>query len=194
MNTLILDSAYGAKAAVLISNKLVSLQHGNGLKEADNYLQVIDSALKDSKLTIDDIDTICLNVGPGSFTGLRVALSVAKGLGFDQKMKYRTFTSFDYIDSKNPKVLDGFSSFVYTSENGNMQCVDIASLKGGKYVCLNEKLKAQIESAGGKAEVVQLLPYEKIVLKSVETELKYISPLYLRASQAELQRAQKTQK
>src|SRR5271157_1812848 len=42
----------------------------------------IDTALKGSGLTIDDIDVFGIASGPGSFTGLRVGLSTVKGLSY----------------------------------------------------------------------------------------------------------------
>jgi tRNA threonylcarbamoyladenosine biosynthesis protein TsaB len=42
----------------------------------------IDQILKRNRLTIDDIDEIIVGVGPGSYTGLRVAVMVAKMLAY----------------------------------------------------------------------------------------------------------------
>jgi len=38
--------------------------------------------LKEAKITADDLSGICVFVGPGSFTGLRIGLSFANGLAF----------------------------------------------------------------------------------------------------------------
>jgi tRNA threonylcarbamoyladenosine biosynthesis protein TsaB len=42
----------------------------------------IEKLLKDQKLELKDLGAIAINEGPGSFTGLRVGSSVAKGLCF----------------------------------------------------------------------------------------------------------------
>jgi tRNA threonylcarbamoyladenosine biosynthesis protein TsaB len=42
----------------------------------------IDQALRRASLDITDIDALCVTTGPGSFTGLRIGLSTAKGLCF----------------------------------------------------------------------------------------------------------------
>jgi len=47
---------------------------------SERMMTAIDWALKQSDLTLDQIDTIAVASGPGSFTGLRIGLATAKGL------------------------------------------------------------------------------------------------------------------
>ena len=42
----------------------------------------IDEMLKELGLTLADCDAVCVSIGPGSYTGLRVGVSTAKGLCF----------------------------------------------------------------------------------------------------------------
>jgi len=59
----------------LIEN-LINKKHDELLSE---YTQ---SILKNNQLKVIDIDTISVSIGPGSFTGLRVGLSFAKGIAY----------------------------------------------------------------------------------------------------------------
>ncbi|MBQ3438234.1 MAG: tRNA (adenosine(37)-N6)-threonylcarbamoyltransferase complex dimerization subunit type 1 TsaB [Fusobacterium sp.] len=43
-------------------------------------MPVIDNLFKISELSINNIDKIAVSIGPGSFTGVRIALGIAKGL------------------------------------------------------------------------------------------------------------------
>jgi len=45
-----------------------------------SILALIDQVLTESDLTIEKVDGFCLTVGPGSFTGLRVGVSLVKGM------------------------------------------------------------------------------------------------------------------
>jgi len=45
-------------------------------------LPTVESVLNDASLTIDDIDTVAYGRGPGSFTGVRIGISIAQGLAF----------------------------------------------------------------------------------------------------------------
>jgi tRNA threonylcarbamoyladenosine biosynthesis protein TsaB len=51
-----------------------------GNKQSINIIPKITQLLKQCDATIGDIDAIIYNCGPGSFTGLRIGLSVAKGI------------------------------------------------------------------------------------------------------------------
>jgi len=51
-------------------------------RKAQVVLPLVEKLLKDHKLELKDITGIKVNAGPGSFTGLRVGVSVANALGY----------------------------------------------------------------------------------------------------------------
>lgn len=53
-----------------------------GQKSSRKLLPFIDEVLKKNGKTVKDLTEIEVNVGPGSFTGLRVGVSVANTLGW----------------------------------------------------------------------------------------------------------------
>jgi len=50
-----------------------------GKGHAEHLIGVVDEALAAAGLGLKDIDVIAVSVGPGSFTGIRVAVSTARG-------------------------------------------------------------------------------------------------------------------
>ncbi|MFC1625223.1 tRNA (adenosine(37)-N6)-threonylcarbamoyltransferase complex dimerization subunit type 1 TsaB, partial [Patescibacteria group bacterium] len=51
-------------------------------QKSQKLLPFIDKTLKKKKLSIKDLTEIEVNTGPGSFTGLKVGVSVAQTLGW----------------------------------------------------------------------------------------------------------------
>lgn len=49
---------------------------------AERLMGMVDEVVREGKISLDGIRVIAVSIGPGSFTGLRIGLSVAKGLGF----------------------------------------------------------------------------------------------------------------
>lgn len=53
-----------------------------GFTHAENLHNFIDDVLEKAQLTITDIDAVAVSKGPGSYTGLRIGVSAAKGICF----------------------------------------------------------------------------------------------------------------
>jgi tRNA threonylcarbamoyladenosine biosynthesis protein TsaB len=49
---------------------------------AERVMSLIDEALRTAETGLDAVDAIAVSTGPGSFTGLRIGVSVAKGLAY----------------------------------------------------------------------------------------------------------------
>ena len=76
-------SAKSASVAVTDGEKLLSECYVNaGLTHSKTLMPMIDNALSQAGLTLEDIDALCVNAGPGSFTGVRIGVSAVKGIAF----------------------------------------------------------------------------------------------------------------
>jgi len=64
---------------------------------SERLLPQIDYGLKHCKLTIDDIDLVCLANGPGSFTGIRIGLSTAKGICLAKEIPLLPINSLELL-------------------------------------------------------------------------------------------------
>ncbi len=74
-------SASPASVAITENGKVLSSSYINiNLTHSQTLMNMVDGALKNVRLTIDGIDAFAVSAGPGSFTGLRIALSLIKGL------------------------------------------------------------------------------------------------------------------
>ncbi|MBR1811302.1 MAG: tRNA (adenosine(37)-N6)-threonylcarbamoyltransferase complex dimerization subunit type 1 TsaB [Clostridia bacterium] len=82
MNVLGIDSsALTASAAVTANGVLLAEQFvNNGLTHSETLAPLTIQALASAGKTPDDIDVIAVTNGPGSFTGVRIGVALAKGL------------------------------------------------------------------------------------------------------------------
>ena len=71
--------------SVAIGNEngiLAQKEVNDGYTHAENLHMFIDEVIKDSGLNRKDIDAIAVGKGPGSYTGLRIGVSAAKGIAY----------------------------------------------------------------------------------------------------------------
>lgn len=53
-----------------------------GNNHSENIMNAVDGLFKISKYSIKDIDKVAVSIGPGSFTGIRIGVGIAKGLAY----------------------------------------------------------------------------------------------------------------
>jgi len=82
MTTLFIDTSSNVEVLVglEIDGKKFVEKRELDRKKAQIVLPMIDELLKTHHLTIEDLDAIEVAEGPGSFTGLRVGISIANTL------------------------------------------------------------------------------------------------------------------
>lgn len=77
------SSAVACSVCVTEDEKLIAQSYENsGMTHSVTLLPMAEEMLKHCGLTLRDIDVIAVAAGPGSFTGLRIGVSAAKGLGW----------------------------------------------------------------------------------------------------------------
>lgn len=62
------------------------LEKATGFDKSQQVLSLINEILKNNKKTLKDITEIQVEIGPGSFTGLRVGVAVANTLAWTLKI------------------------------------------------------------------------------------------------------------
>lgn len=89
MRILAIDTALDACSAAVIDTAgdrvLASESREIGRGHAELLLPIIDGVMKAAAVKFDTIDRFAVTVGPGSFTGLRVGLSAARGFALVTK-------------------------------------------------------------------------------------------------------------
>lgn len=113
--------------AVAFGQKLVSQTYFTGpMRHSSEIFPAISSLMKDINKKPHDIEHVYISGGPGSFTGLRIAVSIAKMMHLaDNKVK---IVKLDTLDVIAANVID--FSFTQNAQNGNItQTCDSANEK-----------------------------------------------------------------
>jgi tRNA threonylcarbamoyladenosine biosynthesis protein TsaB len=64
------------------TNLLSIKENNNGYTHAESLHPFIEEVLNEAGVSIEKLDAICVGKGPGSYTGLRIGVSAAKGIAY----------------------------------------------------------------------------------------------------------------
>ena len=84
MLILAMDSTAVAASVALLSDgaPLAAFHLNNGNTHSETLLPMVESVLRCTGKTVNDIDLFAVSAGPGSFTGVRIGVATVKGLAF----------------------------------------------------------------------------------------------------------------
>ena len=156
MKLLSLDST-GKTAAVAVSDGDVILAEGfadEGMTHSQTLLPLIDRTLKETGMTVAEMDAFAVTNGPGSFTGLRIGCALAKGLALGRPcIGVPTLMALAFNEASCGRVavalLDARCKQVYMgaySFDGGAPVQEIPD-----QACSVEEASAQIEALGKEA-------------------------------------------
>jgi len=107
MNNLIIDAtADKIFLSLIVDKNIYTCSHENSKSNFEKFIILITDFLNKNKITINKIDNIYVNRGPGSFAGIRSSLSIVKGLLLTKKIDYYCFSFLDFNKSTNIKYED----------------------------------------------------------------------------------------
>lgn len=80
-------SAKPVSCALAEDSRVLASYYANiGLTHSQTLMPMIESLLRVSERTVADLKAVAVNVGPGSFTGVRIGVSTVKGLAFTSNL------------------------------------------------------------------------------------------------------------
>lgn len=80
MKTLSIDTSSKICAVAILDNdKLVKkIELNNGLTHSESLMPIIKDIFEETNLTLNDINLLICDIGPGSFTGIRIGIATVK--------------------------------------------------------------------------------------------------------------------
>lgn len=175
MKILSIDSSSVSASVAITENGSILAESfiNNGLTHSQTLMPMVEKTLKDSGVSIKDIDLFAITNGPGSFTGVRIGIASVKGMADALNKKCVAVSTLEAIaeplkdkDCIACAVMDSRCNQVYTAmfENGKRICEDKAVLIDELGVELKSFNKPIIFIGDGS-----VLCYEK--LKDIVTDI-----------------------
>lgn len=78
----------------------VTRQSTQANSHAKVVLQLIEATLAEQNTNLNELDALALTIGPGSFTGIRIGLSVAQSLAYGAQLPIVCLTSLELLASQ----------------------------------------------------------------------------------------------
>jgi tRNA threonylcarbamoyladenosine biosynthesis protein TsaB len=116
--TLAFDTATGAATSALVDDSEVL---GERVSRAQTLLEDVDALLRQAGAHPSDLDRLAVGLGPGSFTGVRIGLAVARGLALSLDVPGAGVSTLDALAAGAPDavpVIDAKRREIFTVLDG----------------------------------------------------------------------------
>lgn len=128
MITLAMDTSYQYLVVGLYEDgkQLAGFAMETPKRQSENLFPALESVLQQAGKTLQDTDSIVITEGPGSYTGLRIAMTVAKVLAASRPMDLYTINTMQLYAGMDPSanvILDARGHRVYAAHVENGQTV-----------------------------------------------------------------------
>jgi tRNA threonylcarbamoyladenosine biosynthesis protein TsaB len=204
-------SSKNCSVSLLKEDKIINLieQEDDSYRHSELLTSFIDQILSKEKIKPENLSAVAIAKGPGSFTGLRIGFSVAKGICFPYKTPIIGINSLEilarsYKPKKDEYILslindknDSFYSMVLDSdynevEKPSVEVIDknyisrYGKLNSIVIVCNTKSIKEIINEKSVKIEVnsisakhMENMSKQNFDKKNFE-DLAYFEPMYIK--------------
>lgn len=163
MKILAFDSSNQPLSVALVENGVLITEQTINIKRNHSIqlMPAIEEALKQAKWTLDEVERIAVASGPGSYTGLRIAVTVAKSLAWARdielvgvsSLKVLAANSFPETDTKIVPVFDARRQNIYTGLYERNELHELRQVTQDTHIPA-EQWAAFLAEEGGQFELV----------------------------------------
>lgn len=187
MYSLIIDSATKVLYIALVcDNKIIKEVYMKGEHDhAKNIVYLVDEALKTAKIEVDQLSKIIVGIGPGSYTGVRMGVTVSKMMASFKNIPLYKISTLKLIASGNKGIV---LSMIDARHNQSFAAIidtnkDRYVLDEGMYDN-NTLLESNYEFVSNESEFI-VDPFYVISNSELVSNPDIIVPNYLRDTEAE---------
>ena len=152
---------------------------------SETLMPRLETMLKDNKIALKDINEVYVGIGPGSYTGVRIAVVIAKMIGAMNNIPVYEFSTLSLIATASLNesfpLIDARRGNAYLSHFDK----DLNRLMEDEVVCVDEFFKDKNRDliiTSGKPNPIRLIKSKEV--KLVE-DIDKLSPNYIQLVEAE---------
>lgn len=178
MKLLAIDTSTDLATVALVAHGMLFTEEQPGIRQhAQVLLPMIERVLAQADLACHQLDAIVFGRGPGSFTGLRIACSVAKGLAYAHHLPVYPVSS-----------LAAIAYAVYHAQEGQLANVRVLAMIDARmqqvyWGCFSGVVEAVSEQVTGPEDIhvpegegvilagVGFEPYTSLLPKALQTRI-----------------------
>ena len=183
MYTLFIDTHYLDVNIVLFKdNKLLSKEEEKEVRNTSVVtMPLIDKILKDNNIMPSDLNKIAVCIGPGSFTGTRIGVTIAKTLAYTLNIDIVKLSSLDLVainTNDNVYVSTKENNGFFIGKKENNKIVEISYLKEIDY--------EEFKSNNSVVEDYEM-DFDKLIsyINTLDKENVFdVNPLYVKSIEA----------
>ena len=120
MNILAFDTSTEKFSISILKNNKIVLNLSKILNKTYSkfLISILKKSLEKSNLDIKKINCILISLGPGSFTGIRIGIAAAKGLGMPHKINISGYNNMDIlVNSVDKKIKKNVITIIKSKKN-----------------------------------------------------------------------------
>lgn len=184
-----------ATAAVLHGGvTLLELEADAERKHAETAAPLIDELLVALDLPLDAIDLFAVDIGPGSFTGVRIGVSLVNAMAFALERRVVPVDALAALytmagETERPvcAMLDARNGNAYAAlYRGGQTLIAPAAVAIEPFLCeLPEGARIVGDTGAGQAAYPRASAVGRAALNRIGSAAPFVEPLYLRPPQAE---------
>lgn len=184
---LIIDTALERGGVGLYQNhEALGVLYNESQRDHAGFVQpAIDQIMKNTGVALTDIDVVAVVAGPGSYTGLRVGLSTAKGLCYALDKQLILINTLDAMALASIKAMDGKNFYyvpmidarredVFTGLYDNQRQLEVSqqamTLSAEAFQTFSSK-KKMILSGSGASKASQIIKSDNILVLDTTYDL-----------------------
>ncbi len=193
MKTLLLDSSnIDLCVGIAINNELkYSCSYPCWQRQSEMMIPELEKGLKEMNLSLKDFDEVVCGIGPGSYTGVRIALTIAKTICTLLPIKLKVISSLRMMGNKESKYISLINARssrsyigVYDKENVVLKDTVMTNIEVREYVENHHEFEvigdcSYIEISAKKPDILKGLLSLKDIVEPVEDVLS-VKPVYLK--------------